>query len=77
MAKRRPVKPPKPKDEALLIAALRKIGEEGCPEEEFKDAIRVAMTSGSRILARGLRETFRVMANTANNVQRVRGKDDA
>jgi len=76
MVKRKPVRaPPKPDDATLVIASLKKMSEENCPEEEFKDAFRVLMTSGSRILARGLRDTFKHIQNAANNVQRVRSKD--
>lgn len=80
MAKRRPVSPPSEKTPAdiemeLLISALKKMGEEDCPEEEFKDAFRIVMTAGSRILAKGLRGTFQGLYNAANNAQRVRGKN--
>lgn len=70
MTKRTPVK--SVSDEERLAGALRTMAKENCPEEEFVAAFKTAMTSGSRVLSRGLRGTFKAMGNVLDNVQRVR-----
>lgn len=70
MAQRKPVKAVS--DEERVIGALRVMAREDCPKEEFDEALKTTLVAGSRILAKGLRGTFKVMANVMNNAQRAR-----